>query len=214
MIRANLYSSEPLEPSFKQSVSDGLDLVGQNIGGISLAKTHIVKLPVSSHNKVDVTRVGFKKFDTLTELHIMAVPLDGVYEANAGLAYFNFGIVWLNTAILKAKSEIRSITAHEAAHSIGYVLPDSPQTFNVSESHCSCDDCIMYRSYSMDRDSESLIEASQLKIDVGFRKTFKTMGIALPSEEFCTPCRADMIDTAEENIEQLRMNRFKTGVVF
>ncbi len=190
MIQANIYSRNTLTPEFKQSVSDGLDILGQHVGAISLRKTAIVRLPADEKGLVDPRLVGLTGFDYMTDLHIFAAPFTSAYSENVhGVSFINYGVAWINTRTRKRRSLIRLTAAHEAAHSFGYVLEDSHQTKNALGAHCSCKNCIMFSS---------------------------NQGEFAPStlpKDFCDPCETDMRNTADSQIGQLRMKRFITRTV-
>jgi thiol-disulfide isomerase/thioredoxin len=122
------------------------------------------------------------------------------------------GVAWVNSKI--TPTEIPLTTAHELAHSLGFVVGGSPQNLRSSQNHCSDQSCIMYpKNSAISFDISSSLERIST-ISEGFLESvidLKSM-VGLPSD-FCTPCKADMRDLAEVHIGQLRAGRFNSQQV-
>lgn len=193
-LTARVYSLHDQEMSRaqKNAISEGLDIVGQHLGSIAITRFSKVALP-TRNGSINPFKVGYKQLDPQTDLHMFFASFDLVnkkipsYVEHLGLAFKGSGVSYIKPG--KSPTSTALTAAHETAHSLGYVLPDSPQTIRADGAHCSDSLCLMheYSGHEMDLQSDR--------------------------DEFCAPCRADIRDTAEENIMQLRRARLLTGAV-
>lgn len=209
-IKANVYTlvGESLDERRKASIQDGLDIAGQYLGGISVVRTAKVRLP-QKNAVVDTRRVGYGSLDSGVDLHLFAVPLDQ-RNRTLGLSRFGAGIAYVGSTI--PDTTTKTTTAHEVAHAFGYVLADSPQHDRSSPGHCTESCCIMQRELIDGNSSPDGTQADFLEFSRNLGFTFDS---ALPKypEDFCLPCKADMRDTGELNLTQLRISRAITGTV-
>jgi hypothetical protein len=183
MIGANIYSSFELEPQTRNILSDGLSIVGQYVGGISILRFNQLTMKTNTSGET-TTKVACTNFDPAVALHIFAHPLKGFHEKKRlGVAYSGSGVSHVDTR--SSASALPIVVAHEVAHSLGFVLPDSPQTALVSRGHCGDIGCIMHERYRDD----------------------------IARDDFCTPCKADMRDMVQPNLLVMRTHRMTHGAV-
>lgn len=207
MIRANVYTTtQGISPDLKTQIGDGLDLVSEFVGGISLSKVLKLKLPSSNEGVVSRHRIGYKNLDPFVELHLLALPLGA--DGRLGGSYLNTGISFLNLS--EQKTHFREATvAHEVAHSLGYVLKDSPQ--HDQTRHCTDECCIMSPKQNYYNLAEEVLD--EVATD-SYAMADLLKGFGLNTQtEFCMPCVADMRDTHEEQIGSLRLERLSLGHV-
>ena len=204
MITANVYSVGELAPETKQSIHDGFDLVGQYLGDISVKNIARVTVPVNSAGIVELSRVGYANFDSAIDLHLFAGPLLTGHGDTSGIAVKGKGVAWLSTRERYHADDTRGLVAHEVAHAFGYVLDDSPQAMRFGGSHCGAPTCIMYPEFT---------EKPVGIIRKLLTPLYKTPYAPELSDDFCTPCQADMRDTFDEHLEKMKATRASTGVV-
>lgn len=210
MINAKVYSPESLDSQMKDTISDGLDIIGPFVGGVSVQQFGVLKkVPVDSSGAVNIHRLRLGGLDRYTELHIFAVPISEEDYPNVyGLGAYNTGVSFINTAAVAVNTPTRrAITvAHEAAHSLGYVLEDSPQRIDDGGAHCVDTRCIM---------EPGGVPLSPAKLMEMF-ETENVLDIEgyLPKkpDTFCPPCTADMSRTMDQQLAKLRHARVHKGV--
>lgn len=222
MLRANIYSLEPLPAETRSALNDGIDMAAAYMGHQLIAKELTVRLPLNEHGNVNPARVGYGKLDRLVELHLMAVPLDPGAGERVGLAGVGRG--WGFVDVVSNSPElIRTTTAHETAHAFGFVLPDASQRDLDSPRHCSHDSCVMHKKVTtMTTHHEQFGQAnprrkflSRLGFSRGERQPIEpvmleTVCLANNQYDFCTDCKISMRDNGEEQIAGLRHNRIFT----
>jgi len=181
-------------------ISNGLDLIGQHVGGISVVGFRLLPEP-SSNQGFDIQSFGYGQLDPATDLHILVAPFYGepVTPGALGASLIGTGITWIKPDI--SKSLIGTTAAHETGHSLGYVLADSPQAINAQDNHCSDEHCVMTANATEDPDF------LRFKASIGFRVHPDVIKAAKKITDFCTPCKADMHATADENIDRIRRTR-------
>lgn len=206
MLSANIYSVELLESRSMEAISFGLGLVGEHVGGIAVNKSLIVRLP-QADGVVRAKNVGYEKLDPFIDLHIFAAPYN---ESSLGFSYIKTGVSWIN---LDTESEKGShlTTAHEVAHSLGFVTPESPQSAPGDKFHCSCEECIMGSALT----SIHVYDLQETKSWFGLRKkTMEVMTEVIQKQQsFCGDCVVDMRTNATKNIEDIRHRRVITKKV-
>lgn len=187
-ITARIYSPEKLTDHAKAALSDGLDIVGQYTGRISVVGHSTVKLPSNTYGEVNPHKVGYKGFDKAVDIHLFMARIS-FGRGVAGLGYRSTGVAWIESRTATNKTPL--VAAHEVSHALGFLVPDAPQAIKNDVGHCATKTCIMTPK----------IETSAF----GF-------GDILPTD-FCLPCKADMRDVAEENISEIHYARRVLGTV-
>lgn len=216
MIRANIYSIEPLLPEVRGAVEDGIGMVAAYMGQSVVAKELRVRLPLNGAGVVRAERVGFGKLDKMVELHLMAVPLDPGEDERIGLAGIGRGWSFVDTS-RRSIGLIRTTAAHETGHALGFVLPGSPQEDPESSYHCCDQSCIMHkralmvpetavalRSHAMRRKKRAIIARRRNRES----EPMAALEYRLKDQfDFCLPCKVDMREQGDTQLEQLRYSR-------
>lgn len=209
MLKANIYSIEPLREPTREAVHDGISMVAAYMGENLLAKECRVKLPLNGQGHVNPDRVGLSKLDALTELHVMAVPLDAGKDEILGVAYMGSGVAFVDIKSRKSPHTIRSVTAHEVSHAFGHVMGSSKQADPSSKGHCTCEECIMRPSIV-----HGTMLAEPRKPEGRFRKLKsvfpeKTEMEDRPTKQhdFCIDCKHDIRMHGPDLANKLRVNR-------
>lgn len=203
MLRANIYTIEPLSPEIQDSVEDGVRMVVTYIGHIAVTRSVEVRLPLSQEGKVDPGRVGLSNLDGMVELHVMAVPLDRSKYGRftSGMSAFGVGVGFVDTSVDKVNS-IRLTTAHEVGHSLGFVSNHSGHEDPNSANHCSDKSCVMHQA------------GLQPEIDALNPPEGSREARLLKQFDFCLDCKVDMRSKGEENLQRLRHSRVvENGVI-
>lgn len=209
-LSAKVYSLERLDAPMKDSLANGLEIIGEHVGGISLGKFSLIRTPVTEHG-VNLDDFRYGNFDPAIDLHVVVAPFhdDGKEPSSEilGISYHGTGVAWIKPAI--GKQLTTTTTAHEVGHSLGYVLPDSPQAIKASDNHCSDQSCLMTAVAQHDPAYLRFVTSLGFAIDPEAAKNARKV------ESFCTPCRADMHATADENVDRIRRTRrlFKSVIL-
>jgi hypothetical protein len=212
MIRANIYSLSELEPEQSVSIREGLDLICGYIGESIATRNFKVAVAQEPNGFVRPERVGVRNFDHMVELHLLAVPLtrksDGTERL--GLAGVNSGVAFIDPYRTTPLS-LRSTTAHEAAHALGFLLPSAEQAVGHDKSHCKCPDCLMHTQRLTDVWDEEEYQKYLGIRNKGIIGRFKTRGAPEAKlhiqEDFCNPCQGDITDYGARHIGELRTKR-------
>ncbi len=187
--KITVYTADTIELEQKRVVNHGLGLISDYIGG--LANPQFKRVGFKSL-AVDITKVRMGSFDINTDLHLLmhdfCIPYNSVpnYAMSQGANIPGASLIGTGTAWVKpdwTHPLTPATIAHELAHSIGYVLPDSPQSIKAVGAHCSSEGCIMGAV------ANKLVDS------------------------FCRDCRADMLDTNEDMFDRIKMVRYLTGTV-
>jgi hypothetical protein len=214
-MRTNIYSLESLTPEVKDAVREGVTEVAARIGQAVVFRECRVKLALTDRGTVNPNRIGFANLEHLTELHIIAVPLDRGESERIGLAQLGRGVGFVDIASGNDPL-IRTTTAHETAHSIGFVSSGARNENPESEHHCSDNDCIMYRyaiTQAASEPTQSLFKLSR-KVIMRRRVTSNTPVASLQGQQdFCDDCKADIASNGAERINELRHRRLLRGRV-
>jgi hypothetical protein len=212
MIRANVYSQETLQPEVAKAVADGIDVVAGYIGETVSIKELQVRLPHNRYGSVNPNRVGFKKLDGMVELHVMAVPLEYENEATLGVASIGHGFSFIDTNSNNPQV-LRSTSAHENAHALGFVVPLSRHEDPASPFHCSDPNCIMNNKIvifdTLQALAEPISKRNPLTLDKAETDLLRarSLQIANGQNDFCSPCKKDFRDKGSYNIGKLRYGR-------
>jgi hypothetical protein len=216
MFRANIYNLEPFDKPTRESINTGIEMVAAYMGHAVVAKECRLKMSTDPLGRVNPMRVGFGKMDTLTELHLLAVPLslDFSHERTVGLAGVGRGFAFVDTEpeLHNTESGLRTITAHEVAHALGFLRQDSHHAMPSDGAHCGDADCILHshvsarflldqkhpgetRTTSFKRVARHMLNLATTKPVVGYQY------------DFCLPCKVDIREHGDSNLNQLRVNR-------
>jgi hypothetical protein len=214
MLRANIYSIEPLTPVAREAIHDGLGMVAAYMGHTIATKELAVRLPLKDNGTVNPRRVGFANLEKMVELHVMAVPLDPGESEAVGYAGVGGGWSFVDTAT-HSPELIRTTSAHEAAHAFGFVRQRVGHEDSTSHGHCCNGTCIMHRKVMIETYQEEVrLEASRRsRLTELFRRgrppitPVPKIRLAHEQYDFCLPCKVDLRDKGEEQIAKLRHNR-------
>ena len=216
-IRAKIYSPEPLQPVTFEAISDGIDIVLAYMGQIAVQKSAVVTCSLRSpQGAINPYKIAYNKLDKLIELHVVAVPfkqpgeLNGSQKSILGIAKFGKGYVAVDVS--RDASQIRTTTAHEVGHAFGYV--SSGDMNHEDSAHCSDENCLMHPSLNMlitdrpngnNRDLGNLRKIGQILLGLPMERV--TNEYALKQYDFCSNCKADMYETGENHVKQMRFSR-------
>lgn len=216
MLRANIYAIEPLTLETRGAIEDGIGMVATYMGHTAVTKELGVRLPLNERGHVNPERVGFGKLDKLVELHLMAVPLDPGEGERIGLAGVGRGWGFVDTS-KESTDVIRMTTAHEVGHAFGFVVPDADHEDPESSFHCCDGSCVMHKRALIVAEEIEIEQAAtrlqKLKRSIAKRRGHEpepeyAVNYRLAEQfDFCLPCKVDMRDQGDKNIEQLRYNR-------
>lgn len=218
MFRANVYSLNPLTSQAREAVHDGIGMVAAYMGETAAAKELLVRLPLTSNGTIDPARIGYGKLDKMVELHLMAVPLDRGDSERIGLAELGRGCAFVDTS-RNSIAVIRATTAHETAHSLGFVSPLSTQTAPDSPYHCNDESCIMHKKVTLiiDEIESPIVEPQKShrtynpfklhrqpqKASSESQQTYEIVG----KYDFCLPCKIDLREKGSQNLAEIRHSR-------
>jgi hypothetical protein len=197
MIRANVYSVYGLPRYQERSLRTGLELVGQHIGQKIVSETLKIRtLPINSRGNIIPGSVGYRKLDKNVELHVFTVPLDPGEDETVGIAYMGTGVSYVDSR--RATSKMIEVTAHEVAHSLGFVVSGALQEDPFSENHCVNRICIMHRHIVMPNGvSAKIVDAA-----------LKAAGEPVPAERgFCNDCKEDMRRLSATHLADMMTDR-------
>ena len=218
MIRANIYNLEPLDKKTRESVNTGIEMVAAFMGHTVVSQECRLRISTDVLGRVDPRRVGFGKMDRLVELHLLAVPLSPILHKDlVGLAGAGRGWAFVDVAppTTNQQASIRSTTAHEVAHALGYVRPGAHQEDPADYGHCSDPDCILHKNIigvpAGDRrhpGERFLIRAKRtakaVMGDLGLAPQSTRVGYQY---DFCLPCKVDFREHGDEHLSSIRANR-------
>ncbi len=211
MLRANIYSLEPLAPEIRGGVLEGVDMLAGYIGETIATKEYEIRLPLNQQGYVEPGRLALSYLDQSVELHMMAVPLSsGPNSLTMGYAYVGSGCAYVDVSRYSPDST-RATAAHETGHSLGFVTPGAPQEDRSSKFHCCTPDCLMHREEVL-RTTLHVAEMGDLQSELD--RMLRTSSIRRPmiatregQKDFCDPCKDDMWYNAAQNVHNLRRNR-------
>lgn len=133
---------EPLTPEVRRGIHEGLEVIANHMGQAVVSKEVAIKLPQDAAGYVWPERVKLRTLDKAVELHLMAVPLYPGTNNRVGAAS-EFGKAYVHSNIASATAA-RIATAHEAAHSFGFIRPLSEHAHPEDRLHCRDINCVMY----------------------------------------------------------------------
>jgi len=196
MFRANIYSMEPLTPVAREAVNDGIGMVAAYMGETVSTRELLVRLPMTQRGTVNAKRVGYGNLDKLVELHLMAVPLDKGEGEAIGLAGLGRGWSFVDT-MHGAADVMRTTSAHEVAHGLGFVIASSEQADPKSPNHCCDGNCIMHKKVTI------------LMSESGTGQQTPPSGSAslYGQYDFCLPCKIDLRSKGAHRLAELRRSR-------
>jgi hypothetical protein len=201
VIRANIYSVNPLEPEQLQAARDGIGVVAAYIGHELLTKKYGIKISVDTQGKVKPSRVGLGKLDKLVELHLLALPLNTGIAESLGMSAIGSGVAWVDTSETSNNIFQRTVV-HEVAHALGFVDPRSQQS--DGNYHCTDKACVMNSFLTLEhrRTHQSILSTLRSK-NVPHEELVCVHG----QFDFCTGCKTDMWSRGDESVTSLRHRR-------
>jgi hypothetical protein len=214
MLRAIVYSLEPLTPDNREAVHEGIEMVAEHIGQTVSCQELLVRLPMTDRGTVNPDRVGRGKLDKMVELHLMAVPLDRGAGERAGLAEIGAGWAFVDIRE-QCKDAVRTTSAHETSHALGFVSRDAAHTDPNSRYHYRDNDCIMSKSSTVLVTYPAFAPATLGEIMSSrlLRRQPKVKGPSrqlLGHHDFCPDCKVDMRANGENKLAELRHSRIFT----
>lgn len=210
---ANIYvdNSIELRPSQREEIYEGLEIIGAEIGSVSVQATKRITLKANSQGLVAPEKVGLKNLPYLVDLHLIIAPLasPGYEYQRLGLSFRGTGVTFINS--LGSLASLRTTTPHEVAHSLGYVLPNSHHSDPHSTTHCADPTCIMHRSYEPLPPKDPLDEipaTKALKTLLGkLTGNASTTNAAITRRAFCGDCKSDFSRTIDQHERRLKNGR-------
>lgn len=219
MLRATVYSNIELGPDKKQAISDGLDVLGQYVGGISIARFAGCKVRTDMAGEA-TKEVSGNNLDKQTIFHLFVHPLQGYRQGLMGSAYTNTGVAHIDS---RSPGYLLSPTVtHETAHALGFVLPEAPQSTRAGLGHCGTKTCVMHPTVNAGDgvlDRQTADQLRQLhnnldKLELGMSGNAKELwGDHIVNDGFCTPCVADLRAEGEDQAKAIFYNRLVSGSV-
>lgn len=190
------------------SIDHGLHVVGDVIGEVSVKNELTVSLVRGRQGYVDCNRVGYGKFNPHIDLHIFAAPLE---IESLGRSLFLTGVSWLNLRADRADQALHTTTAHEVAHSLGFVDPDAPNHDKKSRMHCDGDCCLMNQYYEFPIVTRHITAVTERL----FRDPVVTTVDQHTAEQqrFCGDCESHMRQRISSNLFTLRHMRMTRGTI-
>jgi hypothetical protein len=208
-MKANIYSVEPLVPVAREAIHEGISIVAGYMGEPVTTKELTVKLPRTPEGYVRPEKVGFSNFDMMVELHLLAVPLQGGAE-RPGVANLGRGVSFADTNV-ESKPLMRIITAHEVAHSLGFVLADSKQVEKDKGAHCIEDSCIMNREVTTATETRviapDLTRMERLRGKKPALVTETVVRLVNGQYDFCGDCKVDLYQHGQAELNKMRWQR-------
>jgi hypothetical protein len=214
VMRANIYQLAGTESAPIGHIREGLDIVGQFVGGISVNRICNVRLATEG-GEVAGERIGFRNLDTMVDLHVFTIPMTERRSGALGLSFMGHGIAIVDSR--SSRTTTTMTTAHEVAHSLGFVDADAPQKDKVSPCHCGDTGCIMRAQEGIPPElAEMLTMTNGMDRLFGRARMPGSMMGGLFGDlkvitDFCLPCKADMRDLAEEKLAAMRTRRLSVG---
>lgn len=213
-MRANIYSLNPMESHIEEAIRDGLGMITAYMGETIIMRSLLVRLPRDREGLVAPKRVGLANLDPEVDLHVFAVPLQGP-EETIGTSPFEKGVSYIDTRSQDEKI-MRSVTAHEVLHSLGFVLSGSDHEDSTSRNHCSDKSCIMHAKL------EVLIETAR---QITQRRLFERKLVRSSSREqssilklvngqydLCQDCKIDLREAGQSKLSSIRHARLICGL--
>ncbi len=213
MLRANIYQLHPLAPDMREAVFEGVEMLASYVGEVIVPKLYDIRMPVNHRGYVQPDRSTLSYLDQAVELHVMAVPFqyDTADDGAMGSAYVSSGLAYVDTSRSNPDST-RATAAHETSHALGFVTPGARHEDPTSQFHCCTYDCLMHKSEVMRMTFE---EAKVVNLQAELNRMIRTSSIRRPmvsvrkgQNDFCNPCKNDMVDNGARNIENLRRGRY------
>lgn len=188
---------------------DGIDMIGEHVGGVSLRDFQVIQLPASPTG-VNIDQFDHNVFDPAVDLHIVHARFredegEDSDDVTIGTAFYKAGIAWIQPD-LSAHTTTTTV-AHEIGHSLGYVLPNAPQLVEPDYGHCEDTSCIMASDATEDPPYRHLAFADRRNSRIIQRLVRGSRSIS----DFCSPCKTDMRQTGERNTEEMRRLRQLNG---
>ena len=215
-MKAYVYSMESLNSDIKDELYTGLEMVAAYIGETVVTKLCRVRLATDYIGHVEPSKIGTSKLDKLVELHVMAVPMSLNKADQAGLAYMGEGVSYVDVSPFRAGSagKIVTSTAHEVAHSLGFLKDGAVQTDPQSSGHCKDQDCILNKNVI-----EKPIIPTQDKnlLKRGVKAVLSSLQPAPEPQfgyqfDFCQDCKNDLHLHGPSHLDRLRSNRLLYGI--
>ena len=199
MISAKIYTAPETSPNKVDAIADGLKLLGDHIGGVSVRRA-TWRIPAG--RKIHLSDLPLHKLDFTNELHIFGVPLLKEVDETGGIANTGSGVAIVDSSRDFAVETLPAITAHESAHAIGFL--ERPGA------HCPNPNCILSATFDGD---DIVLNHALNKLTDGledilgqFASIAKNLfGTSTP--EFCKTCRAEIASNHARNIDRIKYHR-------
>lgn len=217
MITANVYSlvEQRITYESRRAIYDGLGMVAAYMGETILTSEMFVEAPLNDRRKVNPANVHASMLDPSTDIHLLAVPLERGEDEQMGLAYMHSGLCFVDTT-RDSPCVMRTTSAHEAAHALGFVTSGLRHEDLTSSNHCRNGDCLMHKKAIL-IEEEAELKNVQHELDRVLR-VLRPTDILRPmvnkiggQYDFCTPCKIDMRDNGARNLAKLRSFRRRAG---
>ncbi len=221
MVRANIYSIEALDPGARGAIREGIDMLAGYIGESVAMKEFYINLKLNQNRDVRPEQVDLSWLDPNVELHMFAVPLDPNYvggNGRMGWAGVDAGWCYVDT-VRYSPDSMRATAAHEIAHTLGFVTKYAQHEDIDSPFHCCNRSCIMHKHEVVTTVFE---EAKAVSAQAELDRMLRSSSIRRPvvarsrgQQDFCWPCKNDMSDKGQRNLDRLRrVHGYSTQTIY
>lgn len=200
---------EPLTPPVRRGIHEGLEIIANHMGQAVVSKELPIQLPQDARGYVWPERVKLSTLDKAVELHLLAVPLHpGTIDRVGAASEFGKAFVHSNIADTTAA---RIATAHETAHTFGFIRALAEHAHPEDRFHCSDTNCVMYPLLI-----HSIVRRRQQQHPLT-NLAHKLFGVPDQIEEkiiyerrdFCQACKIDIRSFGNKQLELLHYMRSK-----
>jgi hypothetical protein len=216
MITANVYSEDPLDRVERGLIGDGLDLIGQYVGGITVVGTSLVQFcpETLSSGCPDPEKFDYSLLDPYTHLHLFfaSFRVESMPRSQSfvGFSEYGSGTAWVDN--LARDFLVPSVVSHEVAHSLRFLLEQDDDESKEDEGHCADEECIMAQNINTNHLEIKVADYIE-KIAPNFRKRISFGDPVNYQEDFCDSCTDELETHSDEHVGFLECGRIETGVV-
>ncbi len=216
MITANVYSEDSLDRIERGLISDGLDLIGQHVGGITVVSASVVQFCPDSLTLgyPDPEKFDYSQLDPYTHLHLFVatfnIDSDPHADSYIGISEYGSGTAWVDR--LAQDFLVPSVVSHEVAHSLRFLLEQDQDENEEDLAHCPDEECIMFHHINTDHSAVGVASYIE-KIAPNLRNRINFGRPVNYQEDFCDSCKDELETHSDEHVGFLERGRIEAGVV-